>query len=340
MDAREDREAWARTAGAQGLIVNQGCDRKEEEAIQPPVHRQQSAATPGGPRRIANQRAALQTRALVFITGLGLAVGVACLLRHFVLYAANREPITIAAALSFTLALAVWALRAGTAGAACAGGAICLLLVSATIRPAHSLFASALTPLVMLFVLTFLATRLGRQRKLALGLAEPPEGRRTAQVLANLGAAGLIASAALILAARASPPAHLPATFAPVLILAALAEATADTVSSEIGQAFGGTPRLLTRFKPVPPGTDGAVSLLGTSAGIIAAAIVTLSGILAFGLDFRAAGTIFLAAVAGLFFDSLLGATAERRGFLNNDLVNFSSTLFAVLVAWVIHRFF
>jgi uncharacterized membrane protein len=38
-------------------------------------------------------------------------------------------------------------------------------------------------------------------------------------------------------------------------------------------------------------------------------------------------------ACAGLFFDSLLGATVERRGWLGNDLVNFCSTLFAALVA-------
>jgi uncharacterized membrane protein len=35
----------------------------------------------------------------------------------------------------------------------------------------------------------------------------------------------------------------------------------------------------------------------------------------------------------GLFFDSLLGATAERRGWIGNDLVNFASTLVAALIA-------
>jgi uncharacterized membrane protein len=38
-------------------------------------------------------------------------------------------------------------------------------------------------------------------------------------------------------------------------------------------------------------------------------------------------------AVAGLFVDSLLGATAERIGWLNNDAVNFLSTLAASLIA-------
>ena len=35
----------------------------------------------------------------------------------------------------------------------------------------------------------------------------------------------------------------------------------------------------------------------------------------------------------GLFFDSLLGATLERRGRINNDAVNFLSTLAAALFA-------
>jgi uncharacterized membrane protein len=37
--------------------------------------------------------------------------------------------------------------------------------------------------------------------------------------------------------------------------------------------------------------------------------------------------------VFGLFFDSLLGATLERRGWLNNDGVNFLSTVSAACFA-------
>jgi uncharacterized membrane protein len=37
--------------------------------------------------------------------------------------------------------------------------------------------------------------------------------------------------------------------------------------------------------------------------------------------------------VFGLFFDSLLGATLERRGWLNNDAVNFLSTASAAVFA-------
>lgn len=116
-------------------------------------------------------------------------------------------------------------------------------------------------------------------------------------------------------------------------MLAALAEATADTVSSEIGQAFGGKPFMLTTLRRVPPGTDGAISLTGTLAGIAAAAIIAATGAPALGMSPAACAIAFAAGVAGLFFDSLLGATVERKGWINNDLVNFSSTAFAAAVA-------
>jgi uncharacterized protein (TIGR00297 family) len=107
---------------------------------------------------------------------------------------------------------------------------------------------------------------------------------------------------------------------------AALAEAAADTVSSEIGQVLGGTPRMLTTLRRVPPGTDGAVSLAGTLAGVLAAGVIAAIGTLTLGLPWSSGVLVWLGGVFGLFFDSLLGATLERKGWLNNDAVNFLST--------------
>ena len=108
--------------------------------------------------------------------------------------------------------------------------------------------------------------------------------------------------------------------------LAALAEAAADTVSSEVGQVFGGRPRMITTLREVEPGTDGAISLAGTLAGVVAAAIVAGAGTLALGGDRIMFAVSCAGGVFGLFFDSLLGATLEERGWLNNDAVNFLST--------------
>jgi uncharacterized protein (TIGR00297 family) len=120
------------------------------------------------------------------------------------------------------------------------------------------------------------------------------------------------------------------------LAVAALAEAAADTASSEIGQVLGGRPRMITSFKAVNPGRDGAISLAGSLAGVIAAAIVAYAGMWALGggwilFEVSCAGAVF-----GLFFDTLLGATLEERGLLNNDAVNFLSTASAAGFALVL----
>ena len=235
--------------------------------------------------------------------------------------------------ISVFFALAVFGLRAATgAGAAC-GAMNCLLMTIWTGSYLGSLLRTGLTPLILLFLLTFVATRMGRQRKTKAGLAEGRRGRNAAQVIANLGVPAAASSLMGIGVLRGWLPPTVSVQLIGAVALAALAEATADTVSSEIGQAFGGHPVMLTTLQRVEPGTDGAVSLMGTAAGVAAGAVVVCAGWWALRLGAREASIALLAACAGLFFDSLLGATVERRGLLGNDLVNFASTLFAAVVA-------
>jgi uncharacterized protein (TIGR00297 family) len=237
--------------------------------------------------------------------------------------------------ISTFFALTVFALRAATGPGVACGAMICLLLTIWTSSNLGSLLHTALIPLILLFALTFVATRMGRQRKAMAGLAEARKGRNAAQIIANLGVPAALSSLLGIggflgwMLHTGAP--HL----AGVIALAALAEATADTVSSEIGQAFGGSPIMLTTLRRVAAGTDGAISLLGTAAGIAAGAIIVLAGWWTLQLEIHEASIALLAACAGLFFDSLLGATVERRGWLGNDLVNFTSTLFAATVALI-----
>ena len=74
--------------------------------------------------------------------------------------------------ISVFFALVVFGLRAATgAGAAC-GALACLLLTIWTGSYPGSLLRTGLTPLILLFLLTFIATRMGRHRKTKAGLAE------------------------------------------------------------------------------------------------------------------------------------------------------------------------
>jgi uncharacterized protein (TIGR00297 family) len=231
--------------------------------------------------------------------------------------------------ISLGLALLVFLARAATPLAALTGGVITAVLTLSPL-PASGLaswYHSALPALLALFLLTFSATRFGRGKKQQLGVAEDKRGRNAAQVAANLGVAGLGAAAAL------THP--LPGTCYAVVVAAALSEATADTLASELGEVLGGQPVMVTTRRRVPPGTDGAISLAGTLAGSGGAVLVVLVATLTLGLGVSDAICAGLGAVGGLFVDSLLGATAERRGWLNNDAVNFLSTFAAAVIAGV-----
>ena len=116
----------------------------------------------------------------------------------------------------------------------------------------------------------------------------------------------------------------------------AIATATADTLASEIGVLS--KPILITSHEQVKPGTNGGVSVLGTSAGLIGALII---GVVSFLINVSPDLThsIIIAIIAGMvgcFADSLLGATLEREKLLNNEQVNLSATIIGALVGIII----
>ena len=218
-------------------------------------------------------------------------------------------PFWTAAAVTLAFAVLARLLRGVTGSGAIAGGVVCFALY-AFAGPA------AFAALVSVFVLTWSATRLGYSSKSRLGVAERREGRKASQVLANLAVAGLCA---MVFAVN-----HRIASL--MGVVAALSEAAADTVSSEIGQARGHAAHLITNWQHVPAGTDGGISLAGTAAGVVAALVVgsvcVATHMLPWGKSLIAAA----AGVMGMLADSYLGALFERRQKLSNDIVNLLST--------------
>ncbi|MCU1270760.1 MAG: putative rane protein [Acidobacteriaceae bacterium] len=224
------------------------------------------------------------------------------------------------AALTLLFAALGRIVRGVTTAGAIAGAAICFALLWAA-------GIGAFVALLTVFLLTWVATRVGYRRKQHLGTAEARTGRDALQVLANLGMA---AGCAVLYATLRPDPRLL------IAMAAALAEAAADTVSSEIGQALGGTPRLITTWRKVAPGTDGAITLAGTLAGAAAAIAVAFVCALAHIFEWKLLAVCAGAGVAGMFFDSLLGATLERPRVLGNNAVNFASTIIAAVLAFLL----
>ncbi len=186
--------------------------------------------------------------------------------------------------------------------------------------------------LVVFFILGTLVTKVKYKEKAEKGIAQEDEGKRGAKhAIANCSAALLMGLVAFIAAFKGN-------TNIQTLFLAgftgAFATALSDTASSEIGQAYGKTTILLTGFKRVPPGTEGAVSLEGTLAGIGASLVLGIvamvTGVV---IGWQGLTAVVIAAFIGNTLESIIGSTIERLPFVTNEVTNFINTVIGAGVA-------
>ena len=190
----------------------------------------------------------------------------------------------LAVAVSLVLALVAW-----RAGALTRDGALAAALVGFAV-----LFGTGWGAFFIP------STAVGRFA-LVRGVASDPsaERRNAAQVLANGGAAAL---GALL------EPSHRGLGI--WIVCGALAAASADTWATSIGAFSVKHPRHLLTRHPVPRGTSGGVSPVGTLAALAGAAIVAVSGgVAGGGVPLFAAGASI--GFGGMLLDSLLGATLQ-----------------------------
>lgn len=217
------------------------------------------------------------------------------------------------------------ALLAWRAGAVTAGGAITGFVLAVVIFA--GLMFGGLVVLGVSLALTIASSRVGRARKTALGIDEDRGGRRGfSNILANclVGAAG----AALCFLA----PAGHETTFGPLMMVTGIAAGASDSVASEIGKAFGGRPRQFPSFEPAPPGTPGAVTAIGTVAGVVAAVVIASSAV-PYWLPIRDVPLVVLACTCGAFAESALATRFESRHVLDNNVLNLLNTAVAAGVA-------
>ena len=150
---------------------------------------------------------------------------------------------------------------------------------------------------------------------------------------------------------------------------ASLAAVNADTWATELGVLNPTPPRMITNIrKRVEKGTSGGISLFGTLASLLGAAVIALPAVLLSPTGTLNTNDFLLITAAGLsgsLFDSLLGATVQAmyycptdkketekhplhtcgtqtiriRGWewLNNDWVNFACGAFGVVIALLAH---
>ncbi|MFY0254174.1 DUF92 domain-containing protein [Chitinophaga sp. 30R24] len=180
--------------------------------------------------------------------------------------------------------------------------------------------------LVLLGVFFFLGVKATSHRR-ALKMVpgeQHQEKRSSGQVFANGGMAAIMALLALLDTDREA--------LYRMMMAAALASATADTLSSELGMIYGRNFYNIISFKEELKGLDGVVSLEGTLLGAAGALIIAVVYALFFGITGNVI-IVFIAGNVGNLADSWLGATLERKQRIGNNTVNFLNTLLAALVA-------
>ncbi|KAL5081425.1 hypothetical protein RYX36_009846 [Vicia faba] len=171
------------------------------------------------------------------------------------------------------------------------------------------------------FVIGTAATKVKIMQKMEEGVAEKKRGRRGPESVIGSSAAGCVCSLMAIFGVGGAAFSQLWR----LGFVASFCTKLSDTVSSEIGKAYGKTTYLITTFKIVPRGTEGAVSVEGTLAGIFAALVLAFLSFLLGEIGLHEVVICLLASQLANLGESLIGALLQdKKGFewLNNDLVN------------------
>lgn len=202
--------------------------------------------------------------------------------------------------------------------------------------------------LVMFFFLGTVTTKLGYRRKAAAGLAQEKGGRRGfSHAFANAGVAAILSLAMALM--HQWDLLYLAA-------VASLATAAADTCASEIGQLLGRRTFLPLTFRRVERGTEGAVSIEGTLAGLVAGAIVSATGVLlARGVGYRHAShgswfhgasftvdlivLVTACAFLGSYLESIVGSwNRKQEKPIPNGVLNFFNTAVGAVLVPILGR--
>ncbi len=192
-------------------------------------------------------------------------------------------------------------------------------------------------------------TRIGKAQKEAEGIAEKRSGARGPEnvwgsaLTATLCAVGVLALSILgetgdILGETGKMP--VPQSVISLLLLgyaASFCTKLSDTCASEIGKAYGKRTFLITTLQPVPRGTEGAVSLEGTIAGIVGSILMALVSSAVGLIDLTGVAFCVIAAFIATNIESVIGATVQSKfEWLTNEVVNFFNTLIGAIAAIVL----
>jgi uncharacterized protein (TIGR00297 family) len=181
-------------------------------------------------------------------------------------------------------------------------------------------------------------TKIGMKQKVAEGIAEKRGGMRGPENVWGSAFIGTLCAIAFAIVAESSEPiASMTTPIGQLCLLgytASFATKLSDTTASEVGKAYGRRTFLITTLKPVPRGTEGAVSLEGTLAGVVGS--LAIAGV-AYGVGVIDPWGVLWCAIAAFVAtnaESVIGATVQEQwDWLTNEVVNGINTAIGAIVA-------
>lgn len=178
------------------------------------------------------------------------------------------------------------------------------------------------------FLVGSLVTRIGIEQKEAEGIAEKRSGARGPE---NVWGSALVGTLCAVGTLLVSAP------YRQLLLLgyvASFSTKLSDTTASEIGKAYGKRTFLITTLQPVARGTEGAVSLEGTLAGVVGSAAIALLGWAVGLIDLTGIAFCVVAAFIATNLESVIGATLQSKfDWMTNEVVNIFNTLIGAIAA-------
>ena len=177
-----------------------------------------------------------------------------------------------------------------------------------------------------------LVTKIGYKNKASRGIAESRGGQRGPENVWGSAATGC--SLALLSCLWPNFLSLFMVGFA-----SSFSAKLSDTFSSEIGKRFGKRTFLITTLKPVPPGTEGAISIKGSMAGLFGSFIMTVVMLnLAIISGLSVAFIVFLSGYLATFLESYIGAVLQSKiDWMTNELVNFIQTSLAAIISIILY---
>jgi uncharacterized protein (TIGR00297 family) len=230
--------------------------------------------------------------------------------------------IDLATGLLVSIPIALLALRVGNITM---GGAITGVVFAAIIYAGF--YLGGLVVLAIALGLTIASSRMSRSQAPHRGAARA-ERRGVGNIVANC----LVGTLGAVLDVFSF---DWGSELAAVWFISGIVAGASDTVASEVGKAWGGTPRSFPTWRAAPAGTPGAISLVGTAAGIAAATIMAAAAVALWLIPGRLVAPVVAACTVGAFAESALSTRFEADGVLDNNTLNFLNTAIASgLAVW------